>query len=383
MRRQPTLRAAAAAAAALLATAAAPAAAAAPLQPAAKAPVTSAAQSSERAHDVYAYYYLWWSTRHWYDKLGPHYPYEASPLPLPAELGDDGCGARSRYEGNQLIDAPRRLFTQDNPAVLERDVRRAARADLAGFIVNWRGTGEPDQKPDDLSYSRRLDDLVRIVRRVRREGIDFSLWLQYKASSEHLETQHIINDLAYFSRRYGDSKAFARKGADRIVVVWGGSRKYSLETIRTVSTIFRPQLFLVGDENWRTWGDGRADYLDGNQYYWSSQNPYSNPSSFEQLEDLAREVRRSGRNPDGSRKAWFAPLAPGYNSELLREGGSCVPRRNGETLRRLFEGNLASRPDAWVLISWNEIAEGTYVRPLQRWRGRYLRILSNLVTTKG
>ena len=30
---------------------------------------------------VYAYYYLWWSTKHWQDKLGPNYPYSASPLP--------------------------------------------------------------------------------------------------------------------------------------------------------------------------------------------------------------------------------------------------------------------------------------------------------------
>ena len=33
---------------------------------------------------VFAYYYLWWSTNHWHDKLGSSYPYTASPLPLPA-----------------------------------------------------------------------------------------------------------------------------------------------------------------------------------------------------------------------------------------------------------------------------------------------------------
>jgi hypothetical protein len=38
----------------------------------------------------------------------------------------------------------------------------------------------------------------------------------------------------------------------------------------------------------------------------------------------------------------------------------------------LLDGNARSNPDDWVLISWNEIAEGTYVEPLQRWGTTYL-----------
>jgi hypothetical protein len=32
-----------------------------------------------------------------------------------------------------------------------------------------------------------------------------------------------------------------------------------------------------------------------------------------------------------------------------------------------------------VLISWNEVAEGTYVQPLQRYGSRYLKVISDLV----
>ena len=35
---------------------------------------------------VFAYYYLWWSRSHWVDMLGPNYPTNAVPLPLPATL---------------------------------------------------------------------------------------------------------------------------------------------------------------------------------------------------------------------------------------------------------------------------------------------------------
>ena len=63
---------------------------------------------------------------------------------------------------------------------------------------------------------------------------------------------------------------------------------------------------------------------------------------------------------------WLAPVAPGYNN------GTCVPRLNGETLRRLYEGNRASRPNGWTLISWNEITENTHVVPLRRYGGAYV-----------
>ena len=69
-----------------------------------------------------------------------------------------------------------------------------------------------------------------------------------------------------------------------------------------------------------------------------------------------------------------------------RQGGTAFSlatyeeARNGQTLRRLFEGNAATDPDAYVLISWNEIAEGTYVQPLRRWGTRYLDVLRSLIT---
>ena len=77
---------------------------------------------------------------------------------------------------------------------------------------------------------------------------------------------------------------------------------------------------------------------------------------------------------------WLAPFTPGYNSVLLN-GGGCVEReRDGKTtLRELFNGNKASSPDAWTLISWNEIAEGTYVLPLKRWGSKWLEKLEALL----
>ena len=88
----------------------------------------SPSQPAVTGRPVYAYYYLWWSTQHWMDKLGSNYPYSASPLPLPAKTDADGCNAVSNYSGNQLLDVPTTLVSQDDPGAIESDRRRKRRA---------------------------------------------------------------------------------------------------------------------------------------------------------------------------------------------------------------------------------------------------------------
>lgn len=346
------------------------------------ATVPSTASTTVPVAPAYAYYYLWWSTKHWHDKLGSAFPYGAKPLPLPATLAPSGCPPRSRYPGNQLTDVPAALFTQDDAAVIERDVRLAASSGLSGFLVNWKGTGQPGQTTQDSTYSRRLATMATAVRRVQADGIQFHLWLSLKASATVMTTAAIKNDLDYLQRTFASDPAFDRSHGGRIVLVWNGSRKYSLNTVRPVSARFRSQFFLMGDETAKSWPDGRAALLDGNAYYWSSQDPYRNPASFRQLRTLATMVRNSGTNPDGSAKVWVAPFTPGYSSVLLG-GSTCIPRNNGDTMRRLFQGNSATNPDGWALISWNEVAEGTYVQPLRRYGNRDLAVIKELLTGAG
>jgi hypothetical protein len=127
-------------------------------------------------------------------------------------------------------------------------------------------------------------------------------------------------------------------------------------------------VFLVGDEG-PTISHDRLKTFDGLTYYWSSQNPYANPQSFAQLRELAHHVHAAN-------KPWFAPFAPGYQNQL--EGGICVPRRHGETLKRLYNGNRRSNPQAMCLISWNEITEGTYIEPLRRYGDGYVKRTARL-----
>lgn len=325
---------------------------------------------------VFAYYYLWWSRSHWLDMLGPNYPVTTAPLPLPATLDATGCRPVSRYPGNHLTDVPVRLYSQDDAGFLEADVRQAASAGLAGFIVNWSGSGSATQKPVDNVYNRRLQAMVNAVHKVNAQGIPFKLWLSYKASAKLLPTASIVGDLSYFVATYGHDAAFDRSASPKPTIIWQGSRKYSIAVLQAVSDRLRSSARILGDE--RTWSSSRAGYLDGDAYYWSSQNPWSNPQSFGQLGALATSVKGSGPNPDGSTKIWVAPAAPGYDS-VLAGGNTCVPRRGGQTLRELFRGNGATSPTAWGVISWNEIAEGTYVDPMTRYGARDLAALTAVI----
>ena len=313
--------------------------------------------------------------------LGSHYAYGSHSLPLPATLDSTGCGAQSSFPGNKLTDVPAQLWTQDDPATIERDVRQAMAAGLTGFAVNWAGTGAANQTPNSVSYSRRLDTLVRVVNQVRSEGHTFSLWISYKSSAQKRSTTTIANDLAYLVKTYGANPAFDRSNGNRPTLILMGSRKYGTSELATISRVARPHFYFVGDETSKSWTPARASFLDGDHYYWSSQNPVANPKSVGQLATLANAVRAE-QNPDGSRKGWFAPLAPGYNKEI-GGGRSCVPRRGGQTLRDLYAGNARTAPDAWLLISWNEITEGTHVVPLQRYGSQSLDALRGMGRTAG
>ena len=325
---------------------------------------------------VFAYYYLWWSRSHWVDMLGPNYPLATKPLPLPATLDASGCNPTSRYAGNQLTDVPTALYSQDDPGFIEADVRQAAAAGLAGFAVNWSGTGNSAQTTTDSVYSRRLQAMVDAVHKVNSEGTPFTLWLSYKASAKTLSTATILGDLGYFAAKYGRDSAFDRTLSPKPTVIWQGSRKYAVSVLAAVNGRYRSALRLIGDE--KIWSTARSPYLDGDAYYWSSQNPWANPQSFAQLATLASTVRASGPNPDGSAKIWVAPAAPGFDTQLVG-GSSCVPRRGGDTLRKLIEGNGATKPDAWGVISWNEIAEGTYIDPMTRYGTQDLQALSGVI----
>jgi len=338
---------------------------------------TPPASSHKAGHGMFAFYYLWWDTQHWHARLGPNYPYGTVPAPLPATLAANGCMATSNFPGNQLTDVASPLWTQDDPKQIQADVSMAALSGLSGFAVSWAGTGQPRQDASSSTFNRRLASLVAAVHQINRNGTPFSLWVAYISSAKIRTQDEINNDFSYLQSTYGTDSAFDHSNG-RPTLIMMGSRKYAQSVLDPVSARWRPHFYLVGDENWDTWNSAKAADFDADQYYWSSQNPATNRASFEDIARLAAAVR-STPNPDGSAKQFFSPLAPGYNKEL-GGGTGCVPRRGGQTMRDIFAGNSKANPDGWMVISWNEIDEGTYVVPLERYGRQSLDTLTSIIS---
>src|SRR5438132_1363603 len=160
---------------------------------------------------VYVHYYLWWTSRHWRDKLGPRYPYAAAQPQLPGRLDAVGCSPQPLYPGSEIVDLPADgLYNQEQPSTFDNHIDRAARAGIGGFLVSWQGTGAPDQTAASSGYNRRLELLVRRVDSYNAaHGTRFGLGLalapfgNYSRSSEQ-----ITADLEYFAGRYGRDPAF-------------------------------------------------------------------------------------------------------------------------------------------------------------------------------
>ena len=219
--------------------------------------------------------------------------------------------------------------------------------------------------------------VVAAVHALNSAGTPFSLWIAYMSSASIKTQTEMNNDLAYLNSAYSTDSAFNQQDG-RPTVIMMGSLKYSQSFLDAMSASWRPHFYLVGDENWDTWNSAKAADFDADQYYWSSQNPVANPASFSDIAKLATAVR-STRNPDGSAKQFFSPMAPGYN-KILGGGSSCVPRDGGQTMQDIYAGNSKSNPDGWMVISWNEIDEGTYVMPLERYGNQSLNTVSSIIT---
>ncbi len=343
----------------------------APSPSATKVQASPSAPSGEGPTTIYLHYYLWWTSTHWRDKLGPSYPFGAQPPPVPGSMDVNGCHPEVAFPGATIVDLPSEgLYDQELAATFDLHIQTAAAAGITGFLVSWLGTGLAQQDPTASGYDRRLDLLVRRVDAFNaNRAVKFHLGLAFASFGDYSRpAEAVINDLRYFDQAYGADPAFANGFSPKPIVMWLDSRNYSLATVGDVSAAVEPLVYLLGDETYTSWSRDEP-YLDGTSYYWSSENPTTNGSAGDQLGKLADQVRAAG-------KRWFAPFIAGFNKELV--GGGCVPRNGTSMLEQVWSVNAASRPDGWFGISWNEFVENTYLEPSLRYGTTYLDAIRRL-----
>jgi len=251
-------------------------------------------------------------------------------------------------------------YSSDNVRVLRTHVREAKQAGISGFIVSWKSTKTLD---------RRLAKLVAVARSER-----FKLAIIYQGLDFHRNPQPVTRvrrDLRRFVRRYAHDPVFDIFG--KPLVIWSGTWRFSPRQVGSVTSSIRPALLVLASEKNVDGYDRLMGSVDGNAYYWSSVNPYTNGGYQPKLNAMAKAIHAEAG-------LWLAPAAPGFDAR--RVGGTrVVPRANGETLRREMNAAVQSGPDAIGLISWNEFSESSHVEPSIRYGRRYLNVLRDIGAT--
>jgi len=357
--------------------------------------------NTPKSKPVFIIYYLWWDNSHWTSHLGTSYPYTTTPNPLPSTYTEDTttnkCSSTTNYTGNVLNDISQNLaYDQTNYQTVLNDVTLAAKTGATGFSVNWIGTGLSTQTNTSSNYNKRLAFVFQAVHAINAQGIPFKIMLNYQSSASFNTTTQtgiplaqFTNDFNYLLTNYGSDPALDHTYSPKLENYLAGTWKYQDADLKAVSDLFRPTMYLIGDEkggntgnaSWNSTLNNKYHYkfFDAASYYWSSQDPYLNAASFTQLKSFQAEVK-STKNPDGSDKMWLAPFSPGYNGLLYYTASTtCIPRYAGATMKALYDGNLASTPDGWTFISWNEITEGTYIVPLTRYNTDYTNYITNII----
>ena len=253
-------------------------------------------------------------------------------------------------------------YSSDESSVMRAHVRAAKAAGITGFLVSWKDTPQLDE---------RLAALVAVAREEQ-----FTLGVVYQGLDvrrEPLPVARVEHDMAAFAERWGSDPVF--HVFDQPLMVWAGTWRFTAQEVAQVSHAVSSDLALLGSErDEKRWGE-LGGLLDGNAYYWSSQDPQKDLRGLQRLARMSVAVHATG-------DLWVAPATPGFDARL-NAGSRVVDRRGGQTLRDTWAVALGSSPDAVGLISWNEFTENTHVEPSEAYGDSTLRTLASLTGTPG
>jgi hypothetical protein len=244
--------------------------------------------------------------------------------------------------------------------VIAQQLAWARAAGIDGLIVSWK-------------HEQRLDDALKVlVDEASKVGMKLILLYQgLDFDRLPLDPNLVAADLTWFLETYGHDATFDVFGLPTIV--WSGTWGYKDSQLALVrNAVGAPErALLLGSERSADAYTARAQFFDGDAYYWSSPDPLSTPRYQRRLDDLAAAVHaHTGR--------WIAPAAPGFDARLVG-GTSIVPRRDGGTYRAAWEGALKTGPDVLGVISWNEFSENSQIEPSRTYGTTYLDITTKLV----
>jgi hypothetical protein len=254
-------------------------------------------------------------------------------------------------------------YNSSDPAVISWQIEQAKAAGITGFIVSWK---------DNATYRKILPEVEAAA-----DQANFKLAMEYEtlgAGKHPRPVSEVSADFKYFASAYAGDPAWYRVSGRPLTMI-DDSNLYTTSQLAAITGAVRPSLAVLQDVSTVALYNKYAAYADGDAYYWSSDNPATNPGAGARLRALSAAVH-------ATHGIWIAPFAPGFNSALLG-GHLVVPRNNGATLQTEYAIAAASSPDILGLISWNEWTENTYLEPSVNFGFTYVNLLKGMTSPAG
>ena len=334
---------------------------------------------------LYAFYYPWYGTpevsgewRHW--NIAGHNPDKIS------NGRRDIASVRHPYPD---------VYDSSDPSTIKRHIELAKKAGIDAFIFSWWGRGTFE------------DNVLKTFARIsEEEGFKFSIyyegtfvWYQDIVKSYQNIISYIENDLSHLSQ-YFDFPNYLKIEGKPVVFIYGraffppfwcaqeecASPFPQKVTWTDIIRKFQNLFFVADDISFfipSPYGFRFRDELfDMGFRAFHAYNPYfesyrllgkkNMDEYYEIFSDYVSDARR--------RKAWVAiTILPGYDDTALdRRFPWKLPRMDGETLRKLYTFSVKLKPDAILLVSFNEWHEGTEIEPSFELGEKYINLLAEL-----
>src|SRR5262245_38997513 len=270
-------------------------------------------------------------------------------------------------------DHPDPLYNADDPSAIQRDIARAQRANLDGFISFWIAPGNRT----DRNFAQLLH---------ASEGKNFRPAIGFLTNVAGApNTQALVEALSYIRSPYPGHPNYLRHQGKPVIFFTDMGRVPGVDGT-------------ASPDAWRA----IRDQVDPNrQMVWIAEG--LDPSYlrvFDGLyvfkvthrvfpDDYVKEARWAGQaRAYGADKLWIGTMMPGWDDTRVRAvpGGFRTPspphfrdREDGGFLRKTFQAAMDSRPDWMLVVSWNEWVEDTHVAPSQRYGNTYLDMARDLL----
>jgi hypothetical protein len=267
------------------------------------------------------------------------------------------------WNSGQAADQPLQPYTSHDRQTIERQVAQAQAAGIDAFVHSWLGP--------QLENNQTETNLQTLLDVAAARG--FRVCVYFETNGPFFPGQaEVIAALQHLLATHAKHPAYLRYQGRPLIFFWRVQR-FSVDEWAAI----RQQVDPAHDTLWIADGVdiGYQQVFDGHHLYsiaWSKNVERT-------LQDWAGRVQRYEREHDVKR-LWVATVMPGYDdTRLPRPDAFSRDRQNGAFYRETWQAAIASKPDIYLITSFNEWLEGTQIEPSVSYGDFYLNLTREMV----